>query len=328
MHREMQKMSISPDKIFTRQFHHVILVSLALCAYFTARGTNNLLASELLSEIDNYPGREISRPIATTAPFPASSLPQPPVRDGQVILRRNIFSSAIGPILPASQRPPEESIDIPPDETGLSVEPCEASFHHVLATVVSETYPQWSFVSIATKEGTSLYRQGDRLDEREILGISWRHVFLKGDNNICYIDLFGEKNLEAVARKQFTPQKNAIPKRFRKDVSQIGPNARQISRKLARRLSSDPSRYARQLRLRPYKKSGDIIGFRVRRLPGSSPFAALGLKRGDVINAVNGTNLTSVRGAMDAYNALKNKPNYTFSITRRGKPLELKVRVK
>jgi type II secretion system protein C len=316
------------NKIVARQFHHIILVSLAVCAYFTARGTNNLLASELFLQIDEYPVSETPATVATASSLPASPTPELPVRDGQVILRRNIFSSQIGPILPAGERPPKEDADILPDETELPVEPCEASFHHVLAAVVSETYPEWSFVSIATKEGTSLYREGDKLDEREILGISWRHVFLKGDNNICYIDLFGEKNLDAVARKRFKPKKNAIPKRFRKDVSQIGPNTRRVSRKLAKRLFSNPSRYARQLRLRPYKKSGNIIGFRVRRLPGSSPFAALGLKRGDVINEVNGTRLTSVDGAMDAYNALKNKKRFTFTITRRGKPLELKVRVK
>ncbi|MBN2339897.1 MAG: PDZ domain-containing protein [Deltaproteobacteria bacterium] len=323
-------MSFEWNTFVYRHFYLVILSSLALCAFYSARGINCIIAAQLSSQMDSVSWNR------SHAFVKREDLPRPSKRNAKssagdkAILSRNIFSSVIGPIEPS--KPTElrgaatASEPIPTGE--MPVVPCEDAVPKVLATVVSDRRPEWSFASIATHGEKALYRQGDELGDKEVFGISWRYVFLRGSSSICYIDLFGENNLKAVALKRGRVRQSKIPRRFRKDVAFIGPNTREISRTLANRLSRNPTRTARQLRLRPYKKQGEIVGFRVRRLSASSPFRALGLKRGDVIRSVNGTPLNSVDGAMAAYAALKDKNEYSFLISRRGKPITLKVKVK
>lgn len=323
-------MSFPFNTFVTRHFYLFILGTLACCAFYFAKGVNYVLADQLTEHIDAAPLNRSSSVSKDTGGAPSTNKSAIPSNQDKIVLSRNIFSSVIGPIdpsgVPASEVTEVDTESVSPEE--MPVVPCGDTFHKVLATVVSEHRPEWSFASIATKGEKALYRLGDEIGDKKIFGISWHHVFLEGSDEICYIDLFGENNLKAVSRKSFRAKKSKIPRRFRNQVSQIGPHTREISRKLANRLSRNPEKYAKRLRLRQYKKNGKVEGFRVRRLSRNSPFSALGLKRGDVINSVNGTPLTSIAGAMDAYRSLKDKNDYSFEVTRRGKPVRLNVKVK
>jgi type II secretory pathway component PulC len=70
------------------------------------------------------------------------------------------------------------------------------------------------------------------------------------------------------------------------------------------------------------------VGFRLRRVQWGSPLEKLGAKRGDIIHSVNGINLTGVDKALMAYQGLRSDNQLVFHITRRGKPVDLKINIR
>ena len=79
--------------------------------------------------------------------------------------------------------------------------------------------------------------------------------------------------------------------------------------------------------IKDVKKGGRIEGFRVTFVKRGSPFAKLGLQRGDVLKAVNGQPLTSYKAAFDAYNSVSDVAGLTVTIQRGNKEMELEYEI-
>ena len=79
--------------------------------------------------------------------------------------------------------------------------------------------------------------------------------------------------------------------------------------------------------IKDIKKDGRIQGFRVTFVKRGSPFAKLGLRRGDVLKAVNGQPLTSYKAAFDAYKSVGDAAGLTLTIKRGNKEMELEYEI-
>jgi general secretion pathway protein C len=75
------------------------------------------------------------------------------------------------------------------------------------------------------------------------------------------------------------------------------------------------------------KKNGAIEGFRVTFIRRGTPFAKLGVKRGDVIKAINGQELTSYSAALNVYKDIDKAQNITLLIERKNQEMELEYEI-
>ena len=75
------------------------------------------------------------------------------------------------------------------------------------------------------------------------------------------------------------------------------------------------------------ESSGEIKGINIRQIPCNSPLKFTGLKRGDVVLAVNGTPMTSESKMMMVYGKLMIVKRIEFSILRDGKPLTIQYKI-
>ena len=73
---------------------------------------------------------------------------------------------------------------------------------------------------------------------------------------------------------------------------------------------------------------GKIVGFQVTFVRRGSDFAKLGLRRGDVITAINGDVLDSYAKALEAYKNFDTIENLTLSIKRKKEEMELEYEIK
>lgn len=76
------------------------------------------------------------------------------------------------------------------------------------------------------------------------------------------------------------------------------------------------------------KNGKDIQGFRVRFVRKESGFDKLGIKRGDVILAINGERLNSYQDAFKAYKNIESVENLTLTIKRKNQEMELDYEIK
>jgi len=298
------------------------LLTLAAVAYFAASGVSELVAAEFESSLPEQHAAEPMRPRT-------SSQADRPVfrsRNGTPILRRNIFDSKTGPIDPNASLM-EEIAAAPVGEDALPLLECQDAGGvqaRVLATVASEKNPEWSFVSMASGKETRLLRMGDEIDGRTVSGIGWRYVFLRGSRDECYIDLFGEqKKAKRRGRRDKTPSRGDI----KDGIKVVSANERIVDRAVMDQALANPAKFARSVRVRPYKRKGEVVGFRIRRIKKNSPLSKLGAQKGDIFHSVNGVDLTSVDKALAAYQNMRDESQLVFDITRKGRKKQLKITV-
>ncbi len=74
------------------------------------------------------------------------------------------------------------------------------------------------------------------------------------------------------------------------------------------------------------KKNGEMQ-FKISFVRKNSPFAKLGVKRGDVIKSVNGQEINSYNAAFDMYKNIKNIENLTLVIQRGKEEMELEYEI-
>lgn len=79
--------------------------------------------------------------------------------------------------------------------------------------------------------------------------------------------------------------------------------------------------------IREIKKGKDLEGFSISFIRKGSPFAKLGLQRGDVIKSINGQKIDSYNAAFDVYKNIGNIDNLTLVIQRGKEEMELEYEV-
>ena len=308
------------DKFLTRYSWTLNLLALAAIAFFSARGVGEIVASSASEVMRGPEGGQAAPAITHRIRSPRRSFSKP---DGTPILERNIFDSIVGPVLPNA----EDTDEVKPVGDGqLPLVPCPAGQTKLLSTIASSNNPAWSFASVQAGQNTMLYRVGDQLDGRTVMAISWRYLLLRGATDECYYDLFGDEGSLTRERPRMTGE--ATDPSLAAGIEVNGENERTVKRSLVDPALANPSQFARSVRVRPYMQDGENKGFRIRKIEKGSPLEMLGAQRGDIIHAVNGVELTSVDKALAAYQSLRSEDKLTFSITRRGQPMDLVINIR
>lgn len=86
-------------------------------------------------------------------------------------------------------------------------------------------------------------------------------------------------------------------------------------------------RFYTEVRIVPYFKAGKVAGMKILSVKPGSLIGKLGIKRGDILEKVNGREL-DVKTGMQLFNELKDQKNFTIDLVRGGqnKTLEYEIR--
>lgn len=114
---------------------------------------------------------------------------------------------------------------------------------------------------------------------------------------------------------------------FADRVRKIDDTTYEVDRSLVRELVGG-SVGAAGARISPITKNGKLEGLRLFGVKASSIAGSLGLKNGDVLQAVNGTKIESANTLLTLYSQLEQLNNVELAGTRGGKPLTLNLRLR
>ena len=305
------------EKKLTKYFWVIILFTLVLVAFFMAEGTNELVAGTVV-KIMPPPAPIFNVKIKTTR---SKTSNYSNYSNGDIILTRNIFDSTAGEL--------EEEEDLEEITATIDGElplvQCNISGIKLLAMIASSNSPEWSFANLDVDGQKNLFRVGDAVKDRVVSNVGWRYLLLKGTRDECYIDMFDQdpnNRSRKVVKKTSRDSENDG-----EGIVSTGEYERTVERAIVDQALANPTKFAKSVRVRPYKKNGKVVGFRMRRVQRGSAISKLGAKRGDILHSVNGINLKSVDDALTAYQSLRSDDQLIFSITRKGKPIELKINI-
>ncbi len=101
-----------------------------------------------------------------------------------------------------------------------------------------------------------------------------------------------------------------------------------IPRNLLKSYVFDMQKAMRDIGLRPVRRAGQMLGYKVRFIRRGSPLNKLGLQRGDVIKAINGEDIVDFSGPMSILKTADTIEGATITVIRKNEEKELEYEVK
>jgi general secretion pathway protein C len=327
------------DPLFRKYFPALVLVLVAIAAFFQASGANELVGAAFIA----------SAPSGTPA---APATPRIPAAAGterlgaDVILHRNAFDSVTGPLDPSAQAIPVPQPGQLEVSDPLAVGPCDG----VSVFIVTESHdPLWS---VAALQGPGeprprMRRAGDDVGGRKVeyIGFNPREhspaVWLSNASALCQALLFRVQPPPGAAPAVAPPAASAepaapppsrgpstVPPDIASKIQKISDTEFHVDRSVVDKILENQADLMRSARIVPEQKDGKVLGVRMFGIRPDTLLGTLGLQNGDRLETINGFNMASPEKALEAYARLRTAGNLNVKVTRRGQPMSIDYRIK
>jgi general secretion pathway protein C len=111
-------------------------------------------------------------------------------------------------------------------------------------------------------------------------------------------------------------------------VHRTAANEFQLDRASLMNELNDLSKLGMQARIVPNYKGGKYEGFKLIGVRPNSLYRAIGIRSGDIVKGVNGSELDSPNKAIKLFDELKNESSITVDVERGGRPMQLFYKVR
>lgn len=307
----------------------IVLATLASCAFFAAQGATALLSAKVTTTTDAEPSvRDVRRPVA--------AYPTKERHDPGIVLRRNIFDSALGDLSAA----PVDDVTLP--DTAMpdgEIEVACSNNMRLIGTVVVPGNLEQSLAAIAGSDRTvGLYRGDGEVEGARIRAIQSDVVILQTTAGFCRLKMFevgGPRRPASVAKATPPPppKKSDKKKKKRPDadrnaglseeelaqgIEKVNDTNYNISRSMLNKVLDNAGKLIGIAAVAPKTEGGRSVGMEIRGIRKGTLLTKLGIQNGDVLESVNGQSLTSTDAALGAYTTLRTADKFNLSIRRGG----------
>ncbi len=307
----------------------LLLSTLAVCALFCAQGATALLAERVLSdevEARPTPSRKARAPLRA-----------PRRRDPGIILRRNIFNSALGDLS-----------SVPSEDSGLPMEDLPAEDvktlctgeMRVIGTVVIPGDLERSLAAIVgSDKKAGLHYGGTEVEGSWIRAIESDAVVLQSKGGLCRLAMF---QVAGVAKKPiFRPAKKAAAKKkapnkrgptadrnaglseseMTEGIDRVNDSNYNLSRSMLNKVLDNAGKIIGIAAVAPKIENGESIGMEIRGVRPDTLLTKIGIQNGDILESINGQSLSNPDAALGAYTTLRTADKFTLSVRRGGQSM-------
>lgn len=292
--RGLRDMSFSPRYLVV-----VNLLLLALAAYSASSIVGTALAARLIPPPDVV----ISPP-----PAPLEIEPAKPATYYAVIPKRDIFNSV-------KPTPAPAVVETQAVATQLKLK--------LWGTAVFDKGTSFSIIEDLGARKQGVYGINETVPgNATVKTIEWDRVILahNGKDEILELE---EPKTAIGALKAVAHAPAAAPAATGAGIQQISENEFNVPRSEVDSALENMSQLFTQIRAVPHFDGGQSIGFRLFAIRRGSLFDRIGLKNGDIIRSINGTEMTDPSKAMALLQELRDANNLDVEITRNQQPQKL-----
>ena len=291
-------------KISPRHLVWVNLALLALVAYWGASTVSTAIAARLT------PSPEVH---LAPPPPPLVREPKRPASYYAAIQTRDIFNSA--------KPEPEKPKDVPAKPTELKLK--------LWGVVVHEDGSSYCVIEDLTTHKQDLYRISDTVAASAVVKqIEWDRVILDRDGKDEILDLAPPQGGPVPAG--IVPARAALPGAAPANAAAVAgaqppqnPHIRQVSdsqyqidRSEVDSALDNMNQLFTQIRAVPHFEGGKSVGFRLFAIRQGSIFDEIGLKNGDVIQRINGSDLSDPAKALALFQQLRSESTINMDYLR------------
>lgn len=310
----------------------IVLATLALCALFCAQGATALLADRALRTEDE------ATPLRSRTAI--ASAPTDRRRDPVIILRRNIFDSALGDLSAMDLEDSELPMsDLPADEVETE---CSGTMR-VIGTVVIPGDLERSLAAIVgTDHKAGLHYGGTEVEGSRIRAIQSDAVVLQSKQGLCRLAMFqvdgpakkpafrkSKKPAEAAKKEDDGKKKRPLADRnaglsdgeMSEGIERINDQNFNLSRSMLNKVLDNAGKIIGIAAVAPKVENGESVGMEIRGIRPDTLLTKIGIKNSDVLESVNGQSLSSPDAALGAYTTLRTADKFTLSVRRDGQSM-------
>jgi general secretion pathway protein C len=320
------------DKLLKRYFWAVLLVLVALAAFFDAEGIMQVVGTSLGAD-----EKQLSAvPLAARLP-PAPASPLQHVTSAEAILSRNPFDSVTGPLNLVVV--PVEAVDASPPAPDLS-DPFNAPDCDGVRVLIiaASADPDWSFAALETQQEkgkTYLRRRGGDLGGKTVTFIGWDRVWMTNSGQLCQTQMFKPPAPQSAAAAAPPPAAapaaggaSPVSDDIKKGVQRVSPNEFNVDRSVVDKILENQADLMRQARIVPEQENGKVVGIRLFGVRPDTLLGTLGMENGDRLEKINGFDMASPEKALEAYARLRTSDHLTVAVNRRGQEMNIDFNIK
>lgn len=184
-------------------------------------------------------------------------------------------------------------------------------------------------VTVAKGGKTTILEKGEKVDGFTLSSVGTNYaIFTKGGKkfrlSLSKIKNSGRQNSITPAGRSDSVKKQAK----KEDTGIVEEDGRKIiSRDLLGSYTKDVDKIWRDIGIGDNKVNGRLNGFKINYVKKGSDFEKLGLKRGDILMAVNAEELNSYSAAMNFFKDIENIENLTLTVQRNGKSEDIEYEI-
>jgi len=181
-------------------------------------------------------------------------------------------------------------------------------------------------VTVRYKRKTKVLARGEMINEFILEGAGRTYATFSKNGKIYRVDLIkgkkssGSGSIKAVSRYQNNSHK------IKGEIIDVGDH-RIIDKSLLEHYAKNMDDIYKNIGISEIKENNTLKGFRITFVKRGSPFAKLGIRRGDIIKSINGQEINSYNAAFNAYRDIGNVENVTLVIQRGKEEMELEYEI-
>ena len=184
-------------------------------------------------------------------------------------------------------------------------------------------------VTVLYKGKTKVLAKGEQINGF-VLDNAGNDFALFGKNGKSYrVDLLkqrGGNSSSSIRDTSSLPHSSRSSEEPKGEIVDAGDH-RIVDRSLVEHYAKNMQDIMKDIGIADEKEGSTLKGFRVTFVRRNTPFAKLGLRRGDIITAVNGQEINSYSAAMNVYNNINKMENLTLTIKRGKEEMELEYEI-
>ena len=295
-----------------RYFWIAYMLLVTLAAVLTADIVTSYLSNKLAMPIAAQPTQAQAAPIRQT---------RTAFETYQIISTRNIFNASPpreGEVEKQNTPPPE-----PIKATELKLK--------LVGAATGDSHQRYAIIEDLSNRGEqTVYQVGDNIQGAIVVEINPNCIVL--DKNRQYESLCfqhesgGPTTLDRL--QQPAPSATTSQDTGDEGIIRVDNATWRVSRELILEQFSNLGALSDQARVVPYLVQGQTQGFRLTRLRAGSLLQQIGVQNGDVLQKVNGLNITSPNEALQAFQQLQNESTVRLEILRRKRATTLTYEIR
>ncbi len=234
----------------------------------------------------------------------------------KTILDRNIFNSKT---LAALLAPPERTSDTIKDEK--QIVPVR-----LIGTVAGDSEFAYAIIEDPYQKSHKIFRTNDTIAPGvKLIDISRSRITIERD---------GKREEVEFVSHDTAAQQRAPSSSFPRPVSPPAPEESHsqgpmvIDREAVASATEDMNKLLTQARLVPNFTGGAADGFRIFSIVPNSIFDKVGLRNGDILHGINGTDLKDPEKAFQVYQMLKDSDRFVVDLVRAGQKMTLNYEIR